>query len=121
MWFSWIIDAGGPWAKAQPHPEVRDRTIWQMFEAERPSLVPYAGPFDRFRSTPVSPLKTCLGPVLEEAAIRATHLKDILCVMKKEGVVDFPQPTPRNKPKEGTSITWTRTDASARRVTHEGD
>ena len=31
-----------------------------MFEAERPSLVPYAGPFDGFHSTPVSPSKTCL-------------------------------------------------------------
>ena len=39
---------------------VRDRTIWQMFEAERPSLVPYAGPFDGFHATPVSPSKTCL-------------------------------------------------------------
>ena len=31
-----------------------------MFEAERPSLVPHTGPFDGFRSTPVSPSKTCL-------------------------------------------------------------
>ena len=31
-----------------------------MFEAERPSLVPYAGPFDGFHATPVSPSKTCL-------------------------------------------------------------
>ena len=57
---AWLLDRCIAWAKAQPHPEVRDRTIWQMFEAERPSLVPYAGPFDGFRSTPVSPSKTCL-------------------------------------------------------------
>jgi hypothetical protein len=31
-----------------------------MFEAERPSLVPYAGPFDGFHATPVSPSKNCL-------------------------------------------------------------
>ena len=57
---AWLLDRCIAWAKAQPHPDVRDRTIWQMFEDERPSLVPYAGPFDGFRSTPVSPSKTCL-------------------------------------------------------------
>ena len=31
-----------------------------MFEAERPSLVPYAGPFDGFHAIPASPSKTCL-------------------------------------------------------------
>ena len=57
---AWLLDRCIAWAKAQPHPEVRDRTIWQMFEAERPSLVPYAGPFDGFHATPASPSKTCL-------------------------------------------------------------
>ena len=57
---AWLMDRCIAWAKAQPHPEVRDRTIWEMFEAERPSLVPYAGPFDGFHATPVSPSKTCL-------------------------------------------------------------
>jgi hypothetical protein len=33
--------------------------IWQMFEAERPNLVPYAGPFDGFHSVPASVSKTC--------------------------------------------------------------
>ncbi len=45
-----------------------------------------------------------VGPVLEEAAIRTTHLKDILCAMKKAGEVDFAQATARNKPKEGIII-----------------
>lgn len=57
---AWLLDRCIVWAKAQPHPDVRDKTIWQMFEAERPSLVPYAGPFDGFHATPVSPSKTCL-------------------------------------------------------------
>lgn len=30
-----------------------------MFEAERPHLVPYAGPFDGFHSVPASVSKTC--------------------------------------------------------------
>jgi hypothetical protein len=57
---AWLLDRCVAWAKAQPHPERRDATIWQMFEAERPSLVPYVGPFDGFHAIPASPSKTCL-------------------------------------------------------------
>ena len=52
--------AVSPHAKAHRHPEVQDKTIWEMFEVERPSLVPYAGPFDGFNAAPVSVSKTCL-------------------------------------------------------------
>ena len=37
-------------AKANKHPDVPDKTIWEMFEEERPSLVPYVGPFDGFHA-----------------------------------------------------------------------
>ena len=47
-------------ARAHPHPEQRDRTVWEMFEAERPSLVRYAGRFDGFHAVPASVSKTCL-------------------------------------------------------------
>ena len=57
---AWLLDRCIAYAKAQPHPEVRDRTVWEMFEAERPSLVPYAGSFDGFHAVPASPSKTCL-------------------------------------------------------------
>jgi len=43
-----------------PHPELRDKTIWEVFEEERPSLVPYVGPFDGFHAVPASVSKTCL-------------------------------------------------------------
>ena len=47
--------------KAQPHPERRaTRRSGEMFEAERPSLVPYRGPFDGFHAVQASPSKTCL-------------------------------------------------------------
>jgi hypothetical protein len=39
---------------------MREQTIWQMFEAERPSLVPYAGRFDGFHAVPAAVSKTCL-------------------------------------------------------------
>ena len=48
------------YAKANKHPEMRDRAIWEVFEVERPSLVPYVGPFDGFHAVPASDSKTCL-------------------------------------------------------------
>jgi transposase len=57
---AWLLDRCIAWAKAQLHPEVRDRTVWEMFEAERASLVPYAGRFDGFHAVPATVSKTCL-------------------------------------------------------------
>jgi len=48
------------WAKANPHPELKDRTNWDVFQAERENLVPYVGPFDGFHSVPAAVSKTCL-------------------------------------------------------------
>src|SRR6201988_530701 len=36
---AWLLDKCIAYARAHRHPEVRDRTVWEMFEAERPSLV----------------------------------------------------------------------------------
>jgi len=57
---AWLLDQCIAYAKAHRHPEFADRTIWEMFEAERPKLVPYAGQFDGFHSVPASVSKTCL-------------------------------------------------------------
>jgi len=57
---AWLLDRCIAWARAHPHPETRDKTIWEMFETERPNLVPYAGPFDGFHAVPASVSKTCL-------------------------------------------------------------
>jgi transposase len=48
------------YARAHRHPELRERMIWEMFEAERPFLVPYPGRFDGFHAVPASVSKTCL-------------------------------------------------------------
>jgi len=56
----WLLDQCVAYAKAHPHPELRDRTVWEMFEAERPSLVRCAGRFDGFHAVPASVSKTCL-------------------------------------------------------------
>jgi transposase len=56
----WLLDRCIAYAKAHRHPEHTDQTIWSVFEAERPQLVPYAGRFDGFHALPASVSKTCL-------------------------------------------------------------
>jgi transposase len=57
---AWLMDQCIASAKAHRHPEFRERTVWEVFEEERPSLVPYAGRFDGFHAVPASVSKTCL-------------------------------------------------------------
>ncbi|MBU6496980.1 MAG: IS21 family transposase [Burkholderiales bacterium] len=57
---AWLLDQCVAYAKAHRHPELRDATVWNVFEAERSSLVPYAGRFDGFHAVPASVSKTCL-------------------------------------------------------------
>lgn len=57
---AWLEDRCLAYAKANKHPELRDKTVWDVFEEERPSLVPYFGPFDGFHAVPASVSKTCL-------------------------------------------------------------
>jgi transposase len=57
---AWLMDKCIAWAKAHPHSERPDRTIWEVFEEERPKLVPYRGRFDGFHESPASVSKTCL-------------------------------------------------------------
>ena len=57
---AWLADRCVAWAKAHRHPERPEATIWEAFEAERPSLVPYSGPFDGFHAVPAAVSKTCL-------------------------------------------------------------
>jgi len=55
-----LLDRCVAYARAHPHPELRDQTVWEVFEAERASLVRYAGPFDGFHAVPAAVSKTCL-------------------------------------------------------------
>jgi len=57
---AWLTDKCVAYAKVHPHPERPDRTVWEVFEEERPNLVPYRGRFDGFHALPASVSKTCL-------------------------------------------------------------
>ena len=47
-------------ARASAHPEQTDKTVWEVFEAERASLIAYRGPFDGFREIEVAVSKSSL-------------------------------------------------------------
>ena len=49
---AWLLDQCVAYARRHPHPVFKDRTVWQVFEDERPSLVGYRGPFDGFPRGP---------------------------------------------------------------------
>src|SRR5258708_11890616 len=57
---AWLLDKCIAYAKAHRHPELIEQTIWKVFEAERPKLVPYVGRFDGFHTVPAAVSKTCL-------------------------------------------------------------
>jgi transposase len=57
---AWLSDRCIAHAKAAAHPEIPGKTIWEVFEEERPVLIPYPGAFDGWRETSASASKTCL-------------------------------------------------------------
>ena len=57
---AWVEDRCIAHAKANKHPDIPDKTVWEVYQAERPSLIPYVGPFDGFHAVPASVSKTCL-------------------------------------------------------------
>ena len=56
----YLLDRCVAFAKAQPHPEDRDRTVWDVFQDERAALIDYPGPFDGFHAQTAAVSKTCL-------------------------------------------------------------
>ena len=57
---AWLLDKCVSYAKAHKHPELTDRTIWQVFEEERTKLIAVPGRFDGFHAITASVSKTCL-------------------------------------------------------------
>ena len=47
---AWLVDKCLAWAEAHAHPEQSEQTIWEVFEDERPKLVPYRSRFDEFHA-----------------------------------------------------------------------
>jgi len=57
---AWLLDQCVAYGKAHRHQESVDKTIWEIFEEERQTLLPYRGRFDGFHEAHASVSKTCL-------------------------------------------------------------
>ena len=57
---AWLEDQCIAYAKRTQHPEFKERTIWDVFQDERASLVALRGPFDGFVEKAVRASTTCL-------------------------------------------------------------
>jgi hypothetical protein len=45
---AWLLDRCVAYARSHKHPELKERTVWEVFEEERPKLISYVGRFDGF-------------------------------------------------------------------------
>ena len=57
---AWLMEQCIREAKRRRHPTIKDKTVWQVFEEERPFLSEYRGPFDGFHAVEAGISKTCL-------------------------------------------------------------
>jgi hypothetical protein len=57
---AWLDDQCVAYAKRTPHPEFKDRMIWDVFQDEKASLMERRGPFDGFVEKAVRASTTCL-------------------------------------------------------------
>jgi Mu transposase, C-terminal domain len=57
---AWLADQCVAYARRTQHPEFKERTIWEVFQEERPSLMELRGPFDGFVEKAVRATTTCL-------------------------------------------------------------
>ena len=57
---AWLAERCIVLAQTHPHPVDKERSVFEVFEAERPLLMPYRGTFDGFHAVSASVSKTCL-------------------------------------------------------------
>ena len=99
---AWLQDQCVVLAKRTRHPEFKDRTIWEVFQEERASLMELRGPFDGFVEKAVRASTTCLimadhnrYSVDARAAGRMvlvrSHAERVVVLLGEEGVADHPR------------------------------
>ena len=78
----WLEAECRRWAEMHPHPEQKELTVAQAWEAERPALQRMLAPFDGFHETPHAVTGTCLisfdrnrYSVMAKAARRAVQVR----------------------------------------------
>jgi hypothetical protein len=99
---AWLEDQCIAYAKRIKHPEFKERTIWDVFQEERASLMELRGPFDGFVEKAVRASTTCLimadhnrYSVDARAAGRMvlvrSHAERIVVLLGDEAVADHPR------------------------------
>jgi len=99
---AWLEDQCIAYAQRTNHPEFKDRTIWDVFQEERASLMELRGPFDGFVEKAVRASTTCLiladhnrYSVDARAAGRMvlvrSHAERIVVLLGDEVVADHPR------------------------------
>jgi hypothetical protein len=99
---AWLEDQCIAYAKRIQHPEFKDKTIWEVFQEERASLMELRGPFDGFVEKAVRATTTCLimadhnrYSVDARAAGRMvlvrSHAERIVVLLGEEVVADHPR------------------------------
>jgi hypothetical protein len=105
---AWLTDQCLAYARRTMHPEFKDRTIWEVFEDERASLMALRGPFDGFVEKAVRASTTCLimadhnrYSVDARAAGRMvlvrSHAERVVVLLGDEIVADHPRNFQRDK------------------------
>lgn len=99
---AWLEDQCVAYARRTPHPEFRDRTIWEVFQEERASLMALHGPFDGFVEKPVRASTTCLimadhnrysvdARAAGQMVLVRSHADRIVVLLDDEVVADHPR------------------------------
>ena len=99
---AWLEDQCTAYAQRNKHPEFKERTIWDVFQEERASLMELRGPFDGFVEKAVRASTTCLimadhnrYSVDARAAGRMvlvrSHAERIVVLLDNEVVADHPR------------------------------
>jgi DNA replication protein DnaC len=105
---AWLEDQCVAYAKRTRHPEFKDRTVWDVFEDERASLMQLRGPFDGFVEKAVRASTTCLimadhnrYSVDARAAGRMvlvrSHAERVVVLLGEDVVADHPRNFQRDK------------------------
>src|SRR5438309_337066 len=99
---AWLADQCIAYARRTKHPEFKERTIWEVFQDERASLIELRGPFNGFVEKAVRATTTCLimadhnrYSVDARAAGRMvlvrSHAERIVVLLGDEVVADHPR------------------------------
>ncbi len=105
---AWLEEQCIAYARRTRHPEFKDRTIWEVFQGERASLMELRGPFDGFVEKAVRASTTCLimadrnrYSVDARAAGRMvlvrSHAERIVVLLGEEVVADHPRSFKRDQ------------------------